>query len=112
VAVRANLSHLMSVADLSAEQCFEQCGNKYGPCEDFCGMGKACCLNGGAGQPPECQRARGYLYEDGVLDECVLVDRHLRTAGSTTTAREDADPQADFAQHTNNNSWFSTWFGR
>jgi len=111
-AVRANLSHLMSIADLSAEQCFEQCGNKYGPCENFCGMGKACCLNGGAGQPPECQRAGGYLYEDGVLDECVLVDRHLRTAGSTMTAPEDADQQADFAQHNNNNSWFSTWFGR
>jgi len=111
-AVRANLSDAMPIADLSAEQCFEQCGNKYGYCEHFCGMGRACCLNRGTNQPPECQHAHGYVYEDGVLDECIFVDHHLRTAGSTgmTAAPEDVEQEADLSQQ--NKILFNTWFGR
>ncbi|CAE8699816.1 unnamed protein product, partial [Polarella glacialis] len=50
--------------------CYEQCGNKPGMCNGFCGIGNACCrVSGGITVPPECQKIT--TYKTGHF-ECVV----------------------------------------
>jgi len=70
---KAKLSKPMPISDLSVEQCFEKCGNQYGPCEYFCGVGRACCMRDGPNQPPECLTAGSTMYLGSGSDECTRV---------------------------------------
>jgi len=63
----ANYSAMANL-DVSGSDCFHACQNKVGFCEDYCGVGLACCLQGDPSAPYECRNVYKFTSKNY---ECV-----------------------------------------
>jgi len=64
--------------DLGSVDCFQNCGNKSGMCNYFCGAGRACCMKNNASDAEECTHTNVYGYWTE-HHECVMVMDHKVT---------------------------------
>ncbi|CAE8622538.1 unnamed protein product [Polarella glacialis] len=79
--------------------CYEQCGNRPGMCNGFCGIGNACCrVSGGIAVPPECQQIA--TFKTGHF-ECV-VPHQATLVGLVPVRRDDSGPARDVQAQTGN----------